>query len=101
MNTPVGKVDLRRPSRHRTGALQRSSQLVSELVDELVRRRRESGLSQAQVAELIGTSQRTLSQLENHAQEPKLSTVVAWALAVGARLSWGDDEQTGQAVLTP
>jgi transcriptional regulator with XRE-family HTH domain len=65
---------------------------VGQLIDELVRRRREAGLTQTQVADLIGTSQRTLSQLENRAQEPKLGTAVAWALAVGLRLSWNDDE---------
>lgn len=66
--------------------------MLGQLVDDLVAARRETGLTQAQVADLIGTSQRTLSQLENRAQEPKLGTAVAWALAVGLRLSWRDDE---------
>ena len=59
-----------------------------ELVAGLVRQRQRMGLSQAQLAEKIGTSQRTMSQLENLTHAPKLSTVVSWARAVGLRLAW-------------
>jgi hypothetical protein len=36
----------------------------------------------------MGTSQRTVSQLENLTHEPKLGTLVAWARAVGVQLAW-------------
>lgn len=92
----MGRVDLRRAVNRRSAETQRSSQMqvLRELVDALIRRRRERGLSQAEVADRIGTSQRTLSQLENRAHDPKLSTAVAWAEAVGLRLRWDDDGQT-------
>ncbi len=76
------KVDLRRPGTHRGDDVGR------ELVAELVRRRRKAGLSQTELAEKIGTSQRTMSQLENLAHEPKLGTFLSWAQAVGLQLSW-------------
>jgi DNA-binding XRE family transcriptional regulator len=69
------------------GAAEQSSEL-QELVGLLVRRRRELGLSQIELAGRIGTSQRTVSQLENLAQEPKFSTLLSWARAVDVRLGW-------------
>lgn len=92
------KVDLRHPTIHQGRELQQRSRLLRALVDELTSLRTNAGLSQAQVAERIGTSQRTLSQLESLTHEPKIGTLLAWAEAVGLRLSWhaeGDHHAEG------
>lgn len=85
------KVDLRR-STTRTGEVDEAGEELRLLIAELVERRRKVGMSQAQLAERIGTSQRTISQLENLAHEPKLGTLVVWARAVGLQLAWSHDQ---------
>ena len=53
----------------------------------LLRQAREtSGLTQAQVAKQLGTKKSAISRLENHAEDIRLSTLQAYAQAVGARL---------------
>lgn len=86
----MGNVDLRRSGARRGRNVQRSSHALRELVTELVRRRHAAGLSQTELANRIGTSQRTLSQLENLAHEPKVTTMITWASAVGLRLFWDE-----------
>ena len=88
-----GQIDLRHPTVH-DGHLRRFSGVLHQLVAELTRRRKAAGLTQTEVAARIGTSQRTMSKLENLVHEPKLGTVLAWAHAVGLRLSW-DEVETG------
>jgi len=56
--------------------------LVARFVEERERR----GLSQAQVAELVGVSVTHLSRLENKHQSPGLDTALRWAHAVGLAL---------------
>jgi DNA-binding XRE family transcriptional regulator len=53
---------------------------------ELVRARRESGLSQSDVAELLDISQPTVAAFERYDNDPRLSTIRRYALAVGAQL---------------
>ena len=52
----------------------------------LVEARKKAGLSQAQVAERMATSQPNVSAFERYDANPTLSTVRRYALAVGARL---------------
>lgn len=54
------------------------------LVLELARVRRERGLSQEQVAELLGVTQQAISKLERPGSDPRLSKVRQYAHAVGA-----------------
>jgi transcriptional regulator with XRE-family HTH domain len=59
------------------------------LVDELVARRRSSGLSQTEVAARMGTSQSAVARLEASAGDLRVSTLERYAAAVGSAIEWG------------
>ena len=48
--------------------------------------REEAGLSQSQLASKIGTQKTSISRIENHAEDIKLSTLEKVALALGRQL---------------
>ncbi len=48
--------------------------------------RQAAGLTQEQVANRLGTQKSAISRLENHAEDVRLSTLHAYAQAVGAKL---------------
>ncbi len=53
----------------------------------LLRQAREAaGLTQEQVARQLGTQKSAISRMENHAEDVRLSTLRAYAQAVGANL---------------
>lgn len=59
--------------------------------DETMRRalidaRHDAGLSQRDVADLLGIKQASVAAFERHENDPKLSTIRRYALAVGARV---------------
>jgi repressor LexA len=56
------------------------------LIGRLTRRRAESGLSQARVAELMQTSQSAVARLESGRHDAQLSTVIRYAQALGFAL---------------
>ena len=58
------------------------------LVADLVARRRELGLSQAEIAARMGTSQPAVARLESGAADARLTTLERYAVAVGRRLDW-------------
>jgi DNA-binding XRE family transcriptional regulator len=58
-----------------------------ELARELAGRRRESGLTQTEVAERMGTSQGQVARFESGA-DTRLSTVARYAAALGVTVSW-------------
>jgi transcriptional regulator with XRE-family HTH domain len=87
----MGETDLRHPM-VRDGQPRRFSRVLHQLIAELIHRRIAAGLTQTEVAARIGTSQRTMSKLENLVHEPKLGTVLVWAHAVGLRLTWDEVE---------
>jgi ribosome-binding protein aMBF1 (putative translation factor) len=55
---------------------------------ELAAMRSARGLSQAQLARRMGTSQSLVARIESGAVDTKLSTLERYAVAVGARFSW-------------
>lgn len=57
------------------------------LIDDLVERRKLLGVSQAEVASRMGVGQSTISEFENEATDPRLSTLQRYARAVGAEVS--------------
>jgi predicted transcriptional regulator len=59
-----------------------------ELIDELVRARRESELSQTEVAARMGTSQSAVARLESGDLDARLSTVERYAAALGHTVDW-------------
>ena len=71
------------------------------VVDDLVARRRELGLSQGDVAARMGTSQPAVARLESGGVDARLSTLQRYADAVEVRLDVGlqtprDRNQTPQ-----
>jgi predicted transcriptional regulator len=57
-----------------------------DLLAQLVEHRQASGLSQAEVAERMGTSQPAVARLEAGSVDVRLSTLERYAAAVGRRL---------------
>jgi predicted transcriptional regulator len=59
-----------------------------ELIDELVRARQESDLSQTQIAARMGTSQSAVARLESGGLDARLSTLERYAAALGRTVDW-------------
>ncbi len=59
-----------------------------ELIEELVRARRQSELSQTEVAARMGTSQSAVARLESGDLDVRLSTLERYAAAVGRTVDW-------------
>lgn len=58
------------------------------LVADLVASRRALGLTQAEVAARMGTSQSAVARLEAQGADTRLSTIERYAAALGCRLAW-------------
>lgn len=58
----------------------------ADLLDMLIQVRKARGLSQQDVAKMLGLSQPTIADFERYENDPKLSTLRRYALAVGAEV---------------
>lgn len=58
-----------------------------ELARRLARRRRRAGMTQAEVADRMGTSQGQITRFESGA-DTRLSTVSRYAAAIGVKVGW-------------
>jgi predicted transcriptional regulator len=76
------------PRRSNFPGLQGRSGRRRELIDELVRARRESELSQTEIASRMGTSQSAVARLESGQLDARLSTVERYAAALGRTVDW-------------
>lgn len=65
---------------------------------ELVRIRRAAGLTQRDVADIIGISQQAIHKLERYDSDPKLSTLSRYANAIGALIEYKASRDVGQSV---
>lgn len=59
-----------------------------ELIGELARTRRESELSQTEIAARMGTSQSAVARLESGELDVRLSTLERYAAALGRTVDW-------------
>ena len=59
-----------------------------QLIDELVRARQQSDLSQTEIAARMGTSQSAVARLESGALDARLSTLERYAAALGRTVDW-------------
>lgn len=59
-----------------------------QLMRDLVATRERAGLTQTQVAALMGTDQATVSRFESRTVDPRMSTLRRYAAAVGARIDY-------------
>ncbi|WP_460403340.1 helix-turn-helix domain-containing protein [Actinophytocola sediminis] len=62
---------------------------LADTVEKLVRARRDRGLTQAAVAEQMETTQSAVSNFERIGGDPKLSTILRYANAIGAQVHIG------------
>ncbi|WP_406203207.1 helix-turn-helix domain-containing protein [Kitasatospora sp. NBC_01560] len=74
------------PDDPRVAASLADAQAYAELVETLVVARKKRGLTQRDVAELMGTSQSTVSEFERLGGDARYSTLQRYARAVDARL---------------
>jgi transcriptional regulator with XRE-family HTH domain len=71
------------------------------LVRMLARARDQAGITQAELARRIGTTQSAVARLEGAERDPRLSTVVRYAQIVGRELIAADAEAVGTAAPGP
>ncbi|WP_426323053.1 helix-turn-helix transcriptional regulator [Microbacterium sp. E-13] len=69
-----------------------------ELRSELIRIRRELGLTQADIAERMGVSPQAVQKLERYDADPKLSTLRRYVNAVGALVQHDVSIDDGQSL---
>lgn len=69
------------------GAIEDANALQA-LLDELVSLRKRAGLTQTDVARLMGVRQPTVSQFETESSDPRISTLQRYARAVGSQVVW-------------
>ena len=68
-------------------ALWERDRVLDEIADELIRIRCETGMTQAQMAKLIGTKQSAIARLESGNYNPSLSMLQRVARALGKTLT--------------
>lgn len=83
-----------------TAALTAATARDTDLVECLVRIRRDQGLTQAQVAERMECSQPNVSAFERTGGDPHLSTIRRYAAAVGAGIHWRAVVEGGTSPIT-
>jgi predicted transcriptional regulator len=76
------------PRRSRFPGLENASGRRRELIEELVRARRDADLSQTEIAARMGTSQSAVARLESGALDARLSTLERYAAALGRTVDW-------------
>ena len=59
-----------------------------ELIRRLVEKRQARGLTQTEVAALMGTSQSAVARFERAEVDPRTSTLARYAAAVGVCIEW-------------
>ena len=67
-----------------------ASELVSQtqdMLDDLLELRKRKGMTQQDIAETIGVTRTAVTAFERYDSDPKLSTLIRYAMAVGARLN--------------
>lgn len=57
-----------------------------KIIGELIRARKQAGLTQEQFAEMIGNKQQTISRIEKHENSPSLKTICNMFNALGYQL---------------
>ena len=72
--------------------------LEFELIRAMIHARVQSGLTQAQIAERMGTTQSAVARLESGRSNPSAKTLEKYAKATGTRLRIGFEPIEGDAV---
>lgn len=67
--------------------------LAAYLVEQIVARRNQLSLTQAELGEKVKMSQSQIARVENHATVPRLNTLIALADALGLEVTLSEKEQ--------
>jgi DNA-binding XRE family transcriptional regulator len=81
----LNKAELHKISRHNIGGWM---DFHADLIDLRI----EKGITQAEVAKRLGISQPAVSQFEKLNSMPHVETVLAYALAIGAKLNFSIED---------
>jgi transcriptional regulator with XRE-family HTH domain len=82
---------MERDPNEQLGAEERVAQMAGErarMLRELAAQRQAAGLSQTEVAALMGTSQSAVARLESGTSDVRASTLERYAAAIGGQISW-------------
>jgi len=71
--------------------LARMAEDRASLLRELAGQRQAAGLSQTEVAALMGTSQSAVARLESGTADVRASTLERYAAAIGGQITWAID----------
>lgn len=69
-------------------------QQMAILVNAIVRRRKELGLSQQEVGDRAGMTQAQVARLENQATVPRMETLLKVAIVLGLRITLNEEAAT-------
>jgi transcriptional regulator with XRE-family HTH domain len=72
--------------RERLAGVEDDGWLFARIADQLAERRRELGLSQAELAELVDTTQSAIARLESGGRPPRIDTLLRIANALDCEL---------------
>ncbi len=78
---------------------------TQDLLADLISQRKAKGMTQSDVADAIGITRTAITAFERYDGDPKLSTIVRYAMAVGAKISidvtdglrWAEQERVRSA----
>lgn len=70
----------------------------STMRDKLVEMRKNAGLTQTEIGRRMGISQESVAAFERYDNDPKLSTIRRYALAVGARVAHSVESDKGERI---
>lgn len=73
----------------------------ADLISALVQRRKALGLTQKDVAELMGTKQSAISTIESSSANPTIQRLQRYARALGLKLTLGTSTPAADAEWTP
>lgn len=77
INSPIGQL------------AQKLAQNEYDLLFGLIKRRLEAGLTQTDVAEVLGVSQQAVAKFESMESDPRLSTISQYAMAINTLIDFG------------
>jgi transcriptional regulator with XRE-family HTH domain len=70
------------------------------LADRLAKARANRGISQGELADILGLSLKTVSRYETGQNEPRRATLLGWALACGVDADWLIGSEQGTIAVT-
>lgn len=99
--TSWDEVKAQRPLTEEGRAAYEDEARISAFRDMVYRLRTEVGLTQAELAERMGTTQSAIARMEGGGTRPTLETLEKLAVAVGGNSSWGSARSCRRTAASP